>query len=132
MHKLIDVYLASPYTHPDPEVKHLRFVQASQAAAVMMKRGCVVFGPIAMTHPMALYGDVQGAWETWKRFDEVFVKLCNELWVLMLDGWDRSTGVGAEIQIARNNLIPVTYVDPVFQEGKIVDVLPRVHTDDWC
>jgi len=108
----IDVYLANPYTHWDPDVKRRRFELASQAAAAIFRMGLVVFSPIAMTHPMALYGKIDGLWDTWARFDHAFILSCRELWVLKLPGWDKSTGVNAEIEFAEENGIPVKYVEP--------------------
>lgn len=106
------IYLASPYTHEDTSVKRRRFELASKAAAALMRFGHVVFSPIAMTHPMALYGDMTGAWAFWERFDTAFVNVCDELWVLQLDGWDRSVGVTAEIELARKMGKTIVYLDP--------------------
>lgn len=107
------IYLASPYTHDDPNVKVRRFELASKAAAVLMQRGEIVFSPIAMTHPMAIYGGLSGAWDFWKRFDTAFVKACEELWVLQLAGWDKSVGVSAEIVLACEMGRPIKYIDPL-------------------
>lgn len=55
------IYLASPYSHPEPRIKEARF----RAAAQLFKRGHLVFCPIAMSHPLAVYGNMDGSWETW-------------------------------------------------------------------
>ena len=85
---------------------------AKAAAHIMNRLGKIVFAPIPMTHPMAIYGELPGDWEFWKRFDEVYVGLCSELWVLRLSGWETSKGVQAEIALAKAAGKPVRYVYP--------------------
>lgn len=46
------IYLASPYSHPDPAVEELRFEAACEAACKLMQQGHHVFSPIAHTHPV--------------------------------------------------------------------------------
>ncbi len=104
------IYLASPYSHPDEYIKIRRFEAAARAAAKLMCQGHIVFSPIAMTHPMAIYGVLPGDWQFWARFDQVFIKLCEELWVLQLQGWRESKGVIAEIKIAETLGLPIRYV----------------------
>ena len=50
------IYLASPYSDPDPWVKENRFLAVCTKAAKMMSEGAYVFSPIAHTHPIAKYG----------------------------------------------------------------------------
>lgn len=109
MSKLI--YLASPYSHPDPMVKEMRYEQALQATVELMKQGHVIFSPIVHSHPVAVLHDFPGNWEFWKTIDEVFISKSDELWVLMLDGWKESIGVNAEIQIAQAQGKPVVYLN---------------------
>lgn len=41
------LYLASPYSHPDPEVMKERCRESQKAAAHLMQEGYVVFATIA-------------------------------------------------------------------------------------
>ena len=41
------IYLASPYSSPNRTERWLRYQAAYQAAAALMRRGLVVFSPIA-------------------------------------------------------------------------------------
>jgi len=50
------IYLASPYSHPDPSVRQERYEAACKATAAMMRQGYHVYSPIAATHPPANYG----------------------------------------------------------------------------
>lgn len=106
------IYLASPYSSPDPELKVWRFEQAAKAAAKILSDGELVFAPIPMTHPMAIYGDLSGAWEQWEKFDSYMLSLCHEMRILMLEGWQDSKGVAAEKALAYKLGIPVTYMEP--------------------
>ena len=62
------IYLASPYSHPDPKVREARWREACRTAAFLMKGGQFVFSPIAHRHPIAEFG-LPGGWEFWERFD---------------------------------------------------------------
>ena len=103
--------MASPYSHPDPAVREQRFRAACQAAVALLHAGRVVFSPIAHSHPLAQHG-LPGNWQFWERYDRAFLERCDEVVVLMLDGWQESVGVQAEIRIARELGKPVRYLAP--------------------
>ena len=104
------VYLACPYSHPDPIVRARRFEQATKAAARMINEGVFVYSPITHSHPMAVAGDLPLDWEFWRKYDELFMSMCSKMVVLKLDGWKESSGVQAEIEMARAFFeIPVEY-----------------------
>mgnify|MGYP001599269435 CR=1 FL=1 len=105
------IYLASPYSHPDPKIKERRFQDVCRYAAAMFRNGIHVFSPIAHTHPISVYGLWEWKWEQWKEYDLEFIAMCSEMWVLMLPGWEESVGVAAEIKIAKGLGKPVRYVD---------------------
>lgn len=102
-------YLASPYSHPSPSVQLSRYRKACQVAANLMRKGIYVYSPIVYGYPLTRYG-VPGDWDFWAEYDEAMLRRCDELIVLMLDGWDESKGVQREIEIARKIGIPVKYI----------------------
>jgi hypothetical protein len=106
------IYLASPYTHQDPAVMEQRFDAACRAAGKLMAEGHVVFSPIAHTHPIAVRCELPRGWDFWKRFDMEFIVASRKLIVLMIDGWDESKGVAAEIAMATAGGILVEYMEP--------------------
>lgn len=105
------IYLASPYSHPDPAVREARFNAACRQAAEMFRCGIPVFSPIAYSHAIAAH-DLPLEWDFWERFDRTFLETCDEVWVLTLDGWNESLGVKKEMEIAGELKIPIMYIEP--------------------
>lgn len=104
-------YLASPYTHTDPAIKKLRAEAVTESAVDLLKHGVFVFAPISYNEPWEKY-NLPGDWNFWSEFDKTFVSRCDGVIVLMLDGWDKSVGVTAEIDFAKNIGLPVYYARP--------------------
>ena len=105
------VYLAVPYSHPDPKMKEWRFAEANKMAAKLMKTGIIVFSPISHCHSIAKHNALPTNWEFWKHFDSAYLSCANKLFVLMLDGWETSVGVTEEIKIANELGIPIEYIE---------------------
>ncbi|HZT79162.1 MAG TPA: DUF1937 family protein [Gemmataceae bacterium] len=105
------IYLASPYSHPDPAVREERFHAACRAAAALLRAGHAVFSPIAHSHALARHG-LSEDWKFWEPFDREYLERCDEVVVLMLAGWRESVGVREEVRIARELGKPVRYVAP--------------------
>jgi nucleoside 2-deoxyribosyltransferase len=112
------IYLASPYSHPDVRVRERRFEVACRAAAALLRAGVAVFSPIAHSHPIARFGLPTG-WDYWSRLDREYLARCDVLAVLTLVGWRESTGVQAEIALARELGLPVVYVAPEDLESEV-------------
>lgn len=105
-------YLASPYSHPDPAVREERFKAVCRVAAFLMRKGAVIFSPIAHSHCVETIGmHAVESGEFWKRQDVPLLGHASELAVLMLDGWRESQGLRWEIAMAKSLRIPVVYVD---------------------
>jgi len=115
------IYLASPYSDPDPRVREERFHAACRAAAELMRAGKLVFSPIAHTHPIVKYGLPKG-WEFWQAYDREHLEACEEVLVLMLDGWMQSVGVLGEIRIAEELGKPVSFISPQYAEEAGMDL----------
>ena len=110
------VYLACPYTHPDPATRLSRFNFATHAAATLIRRGHIVYSPITMTHPIdvVMAGDAGtlGS-DYWVRFDEAFMKVCSRIVVLAIDGWQDSRGVKREIEYFQIQGKPISFMSAV-------------------
>lgn len=107
------VYLASPYSDDRADVREKRYRQTCEKAARMMMQGIVVFAPIAHSHPIALFLPEQYLIHHafWMHHDLPMLEKASKLAVLTLEGWDKSKGVAAEIQHARDHGIYVEYHD---------------------
>lgn len=103
------IYLCSPYSHSDADVRQQRFEAACRAAAALTRQGKTTLSPIVMSHPLCRYG-LPLDWRFWQRHDRRFLEVCDEVVVLMLVGWQESIGVQAEIAIARELGKPVRYM----------------------
>lgn len=112
------IYLATPYTHPDPDVMEERFHLACLHAGHLMGQGVNVFCPIAHTHPIAVRCDLPRGFEFWERYDRAMIERCTKLVVVKMDGWTTSKGVFCEIGIAEDLGIPVEYVNPLNTDYK--------------
>lgn len=108
------IYLASPYSNPSPEVRSMRFRAACLATGNLIKRGHLVFSPIAHTHPVREISGLGGSFADWERYDENIINRCDGIFVLCIEGWEESVGVQAEIVIASKlpSPIPVEYLTP--------------------
>ena len=106
------IYLAIPYSHPDPKVREARFIVANRVAATLIAGGEHVFSPITHAHPMAKEHDLPIGWEYWAQYDRKFLRLCDRLVVVGIPGYDESEGVKAEIGIAYKLGVKVSYLVP--------------------
>ena len=49
------IFLASPYSHSDSEIRRKRFEAACKVAGMLISEGKLVFSPIAHNHPIATH-----------------------------------------------------------------------------
>jgi len=119
------IYLASPYSvgkggaygtadtgKASGNMKTRRYKAACRKAAELMKKGYVVFSPIAHSHSVEKEG--MGEIETgdfWLEQDLVVLGRCDKLLVYKLEGWDKSRGIAREIRYAEEHDIPIEYVE---------------------
>lgn len=106
------IYLAQPYSHPDPCVRQQRYEAGCRAISKLMSRGLHIYGPIQHSHGIAIYGGLPTDWAFWEAQDRAILSVCKALWVLTLEGWKESKGVQAEIKIAIELELPVKYLNP--------------------
>ena len=107
------IYLATPYHHTNPQIMQERFNIVTYVTGHLMSKGNVIFSPITHCHPVAEVHEFPRGWEFWKTFDEVYLGLAKEMYILTLPGWKESTGVAAEIEIMRKQQKPISLLDPV-------------------
>jgi len=105
------IYIATPYMHPNPLIREIRFKQACTIAGKLMEEGHRVFSPIIACHPISKYFNLPGDHLYWKRVDEIFIDMCTIIYVVKYDGWKDSKGIASEIDLAKRIGKPVFYVE---------------------
>ena len=106
------IYLASPYTHPDPAVMEERFDKVVAVAAQLINRGHIIYSPIMHFHPIAVRHELPREFAFWKEVNLQILKRCDELWILDLIGTYESHGVMAERMFAQTQGIPTRTINP--------------------
>lgn len=108
------VYLASAYTVKTGYFKRLRmwlrFRKVTKIAAKLTDQGYFLLCPITQSHEIAkfLSKGRRRDWEFWKDLDTEMIRNCSRLFVCLdIPGWEKSTGVQAELEICRKLGIPI-------------------------
>lgn len=109
MKKLI--YLASPYSHPDPLIEEKRFNAVCVCAANFFRAGEMVFSPIAHTRPIAVAGNLNHGFDSYAEYDKLMIGKCERFMILKLPGWERSIGVRAERKYAETLGRTIEYIE---------------------
>lgn len=114
------VYVAGPYSYKGPykeTIMQKRYEALTNYSAWLINSGeYVVFSPITHSRPLITSSNHISAanytWDFWKKQDLWFLSRCDEIHILMLEGWEESVGVTAEIEFAKKNGKSMRYVDP--------------------
>ncbi len=109
------IYVASPYSHDNPDVILRRFNQVCYIAGNMIADGLLVYCPIAHSHPIAKQG-LADDWETWQKLDLAMLAKCDELWIATMQGWRQSKGIKAEVRFAKSLKLPIRHVPKKYME----------------
>ena len=106
------IYLASPYNHPDNEVRIENYNKVAKLSAKLVAEGQVVISPIAYGHTLLdFYENFPYDWEFWENFCISLLSKSDELLVYKMEGWDKSRGVLSEIDFATKKNIPIKFVE---------------------
>ena len=96
------IYLASPYTSEFDEVVEARVQMVKAATAALITKGLPIFSPITYTSDLVGLSGLDGSLTSWQPLDDHILGVSDELWVLMLDGWEKSKGIAHEIEQAED------------------------------
>lgn len=107
------IYLASPYSHPDPIVREIRYLEAMKKLLWYVKAGVACFSPIVHSHEMAKIYNMGRDALTWSAYNEAMLRDSEELHILTLPGWKESVGIMAEKDLALSLELGIVLVDPV-------------------
>ncbi len=105
------IFISLPYYSDDKVRIDERIKQAAIYTSKLMSEGhnavCVnLLGHLVVTH-----GDIPNDFDYWDKYSYAVLIDCDELHVVMLEGWDKSKGVTAEIKFATEHNIPIKYVN---------------------
>jgi len=106
------IYLASPYSHHDPDVRAARALAVAKVAGDLMGKGHLIFSPVCHTHLICETRGLPFEFTFWERHDRAILKACKALWVVQLPGYKESQGIWAEKACAMDSGIPIMYVCP--------------------
>lgn len=103
------IYLAAPYTHPDPDIRAQRAHTITRIAAGLATQGHTVFSPI--THGAGLQQHlppyIELDHEFWMQQCLPLVRACTRILIIPLDGWTDSAGIKREVEEALAHGKPV-------------------------
>ena len=103
-------YLSSPYSKY-AQGRDVAYKESCRAAAELIRRGEIVFAPIAMSHSIAEHGGIDPYdYRVWMEQDEAILSECDGLIALMMPGWEESVGMRAEIEICLKRGKPIRYM----------------------
>lgn len=104
------IYVASPYSDPDKQVVRLRM---NKFAGIMAKLIEHKFHPVSplLNHYLTDVVTVNFplTWDWWQDYSKLLLSKCDHMIVIGPD-WGKSTGVMAEIEMANEMNIPISYL----------------------
>lgn len=103
-------YLATPYSKY-PDGIEAAFEEACRATAWLTQHGVGVFCPIAHTHPVAKFGNIDPLdHEVWLPADRPLMDGACGIIVCMMPSWRESYGIRHEIEVFETAGKPVEYM----------------------
>jgi hypothetical protein len=110
-----NVYLSTPYSHPNEKIRRRRFQAANRAAFDIMRKGRTVFSPISHSHIIEGSVDERMDHEFWMAQDLPYLTdgWADALVLIKAVGWRESTGVAEELKKAKENGIKAYQYDPL-------------------
>ncbi len=93
------IYLATPYSHPDPSIQELRYEKACELTRILVDNSVPCYSPIAFWNPISVRFSLPGDHGFWSAQDSAAMRGCSDMWVIKLEGWARSRGVANEMNL---------------------------------
>jgi len=103
------VFVSAPYSHPIKQVTDMRVRAVAKYCAELLKNGTSCLTPITAGTCILEHTKLPSDFEFWKKMSFDMLEVCNEMHVIMLEGWNESTGVAAEIEFAKSRNIPIIF-----------------------
>ena len=119
------IYIAAPYTSPDPAVIGHRMHVVESLIALLMHHGIHAITPLSAHHILDKGFDLGTDFEFWDNYCKDLLIRCDSMIVIDMLGWMVSRGVSAEIDYCIENKIP--YI--VINHEWITSHLPENHVN---
>lgn len=114
------IYVASPYSHPNPAVRRARYMAVAKHTAWWLRQGYPVFSPVVYGHHIAQEFSIPYIFDAWAPLLKSALSSARVLAVLQIDGWDQSVGVRNERRLAEEFVVPEILVPrcSTFEEAR--------------
>lgn len=106
------VYLASPYSARDFSLMESRYQEAMRCTSWMLKQKIWTYSPITHCHVMAQVYKLPTDFVFWQHYNRAMIYQARELYVLAIEGWDKSVGVGEELKFAQEHGMLILKIMP--------------------
>ena len=117
-------YISNPYNGTEDQ-RESRAQIAARVSGLLLKRGIHAWSPIVHNHAMMKTFQEFSLEERrtlMLDFDFSLLRASRGMIVLEIDGWDKSYGVKAEIELCRQLQLPIKYLSPNQLSSESVDI----------
>ena len=125
------IYLDSPYMDDSEILREQRYDDEVATTVELLRRGKHVFSPIVFCHPMSLQYDLPKDSDFWVAYNKTMLGACSELYILCINGVDKSIGVHREIILAESLEIPMIFIERPDIKGNLHFISPRRARVTW-
>lgn len=117
-------YLASPYSHAEPRIRHERYLAVLDCKAWFLKQKIWVYSPIVHCHETARLHSLPTDVNFWKEYNHAMIDRLTGVLVLCIKGSGDSRGVRDEMEYAWKTGKTVETVTPNDAGGYERSVVP--------
>jgi hypothetical protein len=95
------IYAASPYSSPDKDIQHSRYLETERIVAkLIVEYGAYFISPIVHCHMMAVRHGMPTDAKWWQRYNENLMSRGTSVVFLLIEGWETSKGMKMEYEFA--------------------------------
>jgi len=103
-------YLASPYTHADPDVMEQRYRQAMLCTCWYLQQRLWIYSPIVHCHALAKSQNLPRDHKFWGDYNFTMLRQSHGLTILAIEGWEESKGIAQECEWAHDLRLDIEFV----------------------
>lgn len=106
------VYVAAPYSNVNNKEQLMDTIAKVCGKYMIDNPGEYTITGLVHHYACQHYSEIGTDWNFWKNFCVDFLRRCDKLLVIQVEGWDASFGVQEEIRIATELKLPIIYIKP--------------------